>query len=462
MQSLDFGVVIIYFLTLITIGFISSKKIKNHEDFVVAGRRLGYGSFIPAMAAVVLGGASTFGGTALGYQFGISGMWMVTMIGLGITGLGLFFANRLSELKIFSVSELLASRFGQSSRLYSAIVMIVYNIMVMVTSTIAVGVLFSTIFDWSLFLSIVIGGLVVIVYTLLGGMWAVTMTDVLQFWFMTLGIILILPAATFLQIGGLEGIASRVNEGFLSLGNMGWDRVFTYFLLYFFGMMIGQDVWQRAFTGKNRSVIRKGTITAGIYCVIYGISGALIGMMASVLIPNLSDPQQALPSVILSILPSGLIGLAIAAAASAAMSTASGTLMAATTVFVNDVVEPYKKINSEKSKITLTRIMILIMGSIGIIIALELQNIVVALDLAYALLSGALFIPIVVALFFKSIPRKVVLTSMLVSSLVVVADLIIEGITSLNAIMYGLGSGLIVIVIGHFFMNGKNKKSKAA
>lgn len=462
MHYLDFVLIIIYFLTLITIGFISSKKIKNHEDFVVAGRRLGYGSFIPAMAAVVLGGASTFGGTALGYQFGISGMWMVTMIGLGITGLGLFFANRLSELKIFSVSELLARRFGQGSRFYSAVVMIVYNIMVMVTSTIAVGVLFSTIFDWSLFFSILIGGAVVIIYTLLGGMWAVTMTDVLQFCFMTLGMIFILPIATFLQIGGFEGMVERVNEGFLNLGNMGWDRVFTYFLLYFFGMMIGQDVWQRAFTGRSKTVIRNGTIIAGIYCVIYGICGALIGMLTSVLIPNLNDPQQALPSLIISILPVGLIGLAIAAAASAAMSTASGTLMAATTIFVNDLVEPFKKLNSEKSKIRLTRLMIFIMGVIGIIIALELQNIVVALDLAYALLSGALFIPIVVALFFKHMPRKIVLISMTVSSFVVVADLIIEGITSLNAIIYGLASGLIVIMIGSFVTNLNNKKSKAA
>ncbi len=415
---------------------------------MVAGRRLGYGSFIPAMAAVVLGGASTFGGTALGYQFGISGMWMVMMIGLGIVGLGLFFANRLSELKVFSVSELLANKFGISSRFYSAIVMVVYNIMVMVTSTIAVGVLFSTIFDWTLFFSIVVGGIVVVIYTLLGGMWAVTMTDVMQFWVMTIGLILILLPVSFFQVGGLEGLTSRVNEGFLSLSNMGWNTVFSYFLLYFFGMMIGQDVWQRAFTGRSKSVIRKGTIVAGIYCVIYGIAGALIGTIASVILPNLSDPQQALPALIINILPTGLIGLTIAAAISAAMSTASGTMMAASTVFVNDIIIPLKKITNEKSKIKLTRLMILIVGLTGIIIAAKLQNIVMALDLAYALLSGTLFIPIIIALFFRSIPKKVVLTSMLVSSLVVVINLMVEGITSLNAIIYGLAAGLLVVIIG--------------
>ncbi|WP_156855272.1 hypothetical protein [Oceanobacillus sp. AG] len=262
MTSFDFFLIIIYFAVLITIGFLSIKKIKSQADYVVAGRRLGYGSFVPAMAAVVLGGASTFGGTALGYQFGISGMWMVTMIGLGIIGFGLFFTNKLGNLNIFSVSELLANRFGFSSRLYSAIIIIVYNIMVMVTSTIAVGVLFSTLFEWSLFFAIFIGGAVVVIYTLLGGMWAVTMTDVMQFWVMTIGLILILLPFSFFQLGGIEGLTTKISSDHLNLSNMGWDRVFSYALLYFFGMMIGQDVWQRAFTGKSKVVVKNGTIIA--------------------------------------------------------------------------------------------------------------------------------------------------------------------------------------------------------
>ncbi|MEJ8767776.1 sodium:solute symporter [Oceanobacillus sp. HCA-5259] len=462
MTSFDFFLIIIYFAVLITIGFLSIKKIKSQADYVVAGRRLGYGSFVPAMAAVVLGGASTFGGTALGYQFGISGMWMVTMIGLGIIGFGLFFTNKLGNLNIFSVSELLANRFGFSSRLYSAIIIIVYNIMVMVTSTIAVGVLFSTLFEWSLFFAIFIGGAVVVIYTLLGGMWAVTMTDVMQFWVMTIGLILILLPFSFFQLGGIEGLTTKISSDHLNLSNMGWDRVFSYALLYFFGMMIGQDVWQRAFTGKSKVVVKNGTIIAGIYCVIYGISGALIGTFASVLIPNLIDPQQALPTLIVTILPTGLIGITLAAAISAAMSTASGTLMAASTVFINDIISPLKKIKTEKNKIRFTRLAVLGMGVVGIFIASELQNIVLALDLAYALLSGTLFIPIVIALFFKSVSKKVALSVMIVSSLVVITTLIIEGITSLNAIIYGLIAGLITVFLGNLLLKEEKKSKKAA
>lgn len=452
MVLVDYIIVISYLLMLILIGLITTKKIKKHSDFIVAGRRLSYNLYIPAMAAVVLGGASTFGGTALGYQFGISGMWMVTMIGLGIISLGFFFSKRLSELNIFSVSELLGKRFGKVSSVYSAIVLIIYNLMVMVTSIIGIGVLFSAIFNFDTTKSIIIGGLIVICYTLLGGMWAVTMTDVIQFWIMTVGFIAILLPLGFNAAGGIEGFTNNLDASYFSFTDIGIKRIFTFFLLYIFGMMIGQDVWQRALTGKNEAVLKKGTIYAGIYCVFYGIVGALIGMTSKVLHPNLADSQQALPELILSVLPVGLIGVVVAAVVSASMSTASGTVMAASTIITNDLILGKKdREETDAKKVFTTRVIILILGIIGVIIATRLQNIVVALDLAYALLSGSLFIPIVAALFWKDAPKKIILLAMITSSLVVIIDLIIEGVTSTNGIIYGILTGVCIVLFSSLY-----------
>ncbi len=136
--------------------------------------------------------------------------------------------------------------------------------------------------------------------------------------------------------------------------------------------------------------------------------------------------------------------------------------MAASTVFINDIISPLKKIKTEKNKIRFTRLAVLGMGVVGIFIASELQNIVLALDLAYALLSGTLFIPIVIALFFKSVSKKVALSVMIVSSLVVITTLIIEGITSLNAIIYGLIAGLITVFLGNLLLKEEKKSKKAA
>lgn len=451
---LDYAIILGYFLMLIGVGVISLKKISNEQDFLVAGRRLGYGLYVPAMTAVVLGGASTFGSTTLGYQYGISGLWLVGMIGLGILGMGIFLSGKLSKLKVFSVSELLGDRFGKSSRYISGLIMTVYDIMVSVTAIVAIGVMFTALFGWNSVNSILIGGLIVVMYTMLGGMWAVTLTDVIQFWIMFIGIILILVPLGILHAGGLAELTSTVNPEFLSLTNIGGKAIFSFFLLYFFGMMIGQDIWQRAFTAKNEKILRRGTIYAGVLCIIFGISGAVIGMVASVVVPGLSDPQQALPQLVLAVLPTGLIGILLAAVSSAVMSTASGTIMASSTIIVNDfILSRSKKNRSAKDIIKLTRVVTMVVGCIAIFISLVLQDIIVALDVAYALLSGSIFIPILVALFFKNVSAKVTLTAMTISAVVVIGDLIIEGVSSLNAIIYGLLACALVMIIGSLVQN---------
>jgi SSS family solute:Na+ symporter len=454
LTSLDLIIVLFYFAMLIGVGVYSSKKIGNESDYLVAGRRLGYGLYVPAMTAVVLGGASTFGSTKLGYQYGISGLWLVGMIGLGILGMGILFSKKLSKLSIYSVSELLGNRFGNSSRYISGLVMAVYDIMVAVTAVVAIGVMFSALFGWSSTTAIFVGGLIVVFYTMLGGMWAVTLTDVIQFWIMFIGLIGILIPIGIYHAGGPSGLVNHVKPEFLSLTNIGGKAIFAYFLLFFFGMMIGQDIWQRAFTAKNEKILRRGTIISGVLCIIYGIAGAVIGMVASVVVPGLTDPQQALPQLVIKILPTGLIGVLVAAVSAAVMSTASGTIIASSTIIVNDfILFKSTKNRTEKEKIKLTRIVTCIVGFIAILISLFLQDIIVALDVAYAILSGSIFIPVIAALFWKRVPARVALTSMVISGVVVIADLIIEGVSSLNAIIWGIVACALVMGIGTLSQN---------
>ena len=462
-SGIDVFVMLLYLAVLAAIGFASIRSVHNHRDFLVAGGRLGYGLYVPAMAAVVLGGASTLGGSGLGYTYGISGMWLVLMIGLGIIGMGVLFAKPLSRVQVYSVSELLGQRFGPGSRTISAVIMAVYDLMVCVTGVIAMGIVLSTLFGLSDTEAIILGGCVVLLYTILGGMWAVTLTDVIQFWVMTVGLIFLLLPIGLYHVGGVGALLEQVDPAQVNLVNLGGDRIFSYFLLYFFGMMIGQDIWQRAFTAKNETVLRKGTIYAGFYCILYAVAGALIGMTASVLLPGLADPQQAIPQLAMHYLPVGLFGLVMAAIASAVMSTASGTIMASATVIVNDLFLPYaKKEYSDRDKLNLTRLVLLVAGACAIFIAAWLKDIVVALDVAYALLTGSVFIPILAAFFWKKVTARVTLLAMAVSSIVVIADLILEGLASLNAIVLGIAASGITMLIGTWFSSRRSAEEKAS
>ena len=123
-------------------------------------------------------------------------------------------------------------------------------------------------------------------------MWSLTLTDIIQFVIMTVGIFGLLLPFAISEAGGWNAMWDALPASYASITGIGWNAIFTYFLLFFFGLMIGQDIWQRVFTGRDEKVIRRGTIFAGVYCIFYGIAGALIGAAAKVVVPRLVRPTR--------------------------------------------------------------------------------------------------------------------------------------------------------------------------
>ncbi|RAF14772.1 sodium:solute symporter, partial [Burkholderia multivorans] len=155
---MDSLVVIIYLAAMVGFGIWGRFKAKDQDDFLVAGRRLGGLLYTGTMSAVVLGGASTIGGVGLGYTAGLSGMWLVLSIGMGIIVLSLFFAPKIQRLEIYTVSQMLELRYGKGSRLVSGTIMTAYGLMISTTSTVAYATVFHALFDLDKFWSVIIGG----------------------------------------------------------------------------------------------------------------------------------------------------------------------------------------------------------------------------------------------------------------------------------------------------------------
>jgi SSS family solute:Na+ symporter len=330
--ALDYIVVVAYFAVMLGAAWWGYRRARTADDYLVAGRRLGYPMFIGTLSAVVLGGASTIGTVSLGYEHGLSGAALVFMIGLGLIGLGVLLSRRIAVAGVYTVPELMAKRYGISARLVSAAIMAAYALMIAVTSTIASGTVFNDLLGVSTTAAIVIAGGVVVLYCVTGGMWSLTLTDIVQFAIMTLGIFALLLPFAVSEAGGFGAMGDKLPASYFEPTSIGASTIFTYFLLFFFGLMIGQDIWQRIFTGRDEKVIRRGTIFAGAYCVVYGIAGALIGAAAKVVLPNLGNPDEAFSAIVEAVLPAGITGLVLAAALAAIMSTASAALLASSTI----------------------------------------------------------------------------------------------------------------------------------
>src|SRR6476660_2513100 len=270
---MDISIVILYLLGMIAFGFWGKTRAKTQSDFLVAGRRLGPLLYSGTMAAVVLGGASTVGGVGLGYKFGISGMWLVVAIAIGLLLLSLVFAGRIQRLKVYTVAQMLKLRYGVDATSASGVVMVAYTLMLSVTSTIAYATVFNVLFVTNRTVSVIIGGAIVMLYSSIGGMWSITLTDMVQFILKTIGIFFLLLPFTWNKAGGLDGIRERAGDAVFDLNAIGTDTIITFFVVYSFGMLIGQDIWQRVFTARSRWVPYHGSTTAALYCVLYGVAG---------------------------------------------------------------------------------------------------------------------------------------------------------------------------------------------
>jgi solute:Na+ symporter, SSS family len=459
-NALDYVVIALYFAVMIGAGYIGLRRARSADDYLVAGRRLGYPMYIGTLSAVVLGGASTIGGVSLGYQYGISGMWLVFMLGLGIIALAVLLASRLTRLGVYTVSEMLGIRYGRSSLLIGAIVMAAYDLMVAVTSTIAIGTVFNVILGLSPSAAILLAGGIVVLYCVVGGMWSVTLTDILQFIIMTVGIFLILLPLAVSQAGGFSGMREQLPASYFNLTAIGGSTIFAYFLLFFFGIMIGQDIWQRVFTARSGGIARWGGVAAGVYCLLYAVAGALIGSAARVILPNLAMPDNAFAQVTKVALPVGLTGLVLAAALAAVMSTASATLLAASTILANDVYAEF--FSRGGNRVLLSRVFTLLVGVAVLVISLLVKDVVGGLTVAYDLLSGALLVPIIGALFWRQATGAGALAAMTAGGIVVVVLMFVQGLFANGPIIYGILTSLVVFVAVSLLTRRTSEEDAAA
>ncbi|UUW73248.1 sodium:solute symporter [Pseudomonas oryzihabitans] len=442
---LDISVVLAYALAMLLLGWYGMRRARNQEEFLVAGRNLGPACYLGTMAATVLGGAATVGTVRLGYVHGLSGFWLCAMLGGGILVLNLFLAKPLLKLRIYTVTQVLERRYTPLARQASAAIMFVYALMLSVVSVLAMGTVIQVLFELPFWSAILLGGSVVVIYSSIGGMWSLTLTDIVQFVIKTAGLMFVLLPICLTRVGGWDALVAKLPASAFALTSIGYDTILTYFLIYFFGILIGQDIWQRVFTARSEGVARAAGSLAGIYCVLYGLVGALIGMCARVLLPDLGDANNAFAAIVRSTLPDGIRGLVIAAALAAMMSTASAGLLAASTTLTEDLLPRLR--GGKASTLGMARGFTLLTGLAVLAVALLVNDVIGALTLAYNLLVGGILVPLLGAILWPRATTAGALASMLLGSIAAIVFMLKDGLEANTPIYFSLGLSLVSFVL---------------
>jgi SSS family transporter len=376
--------VLAYVAVTIVIGLIASRRVHDAQDFMVAGRSLPlYMNFACVFATwfgaeTVLSVSATFASEGLvaipGDPMGFSCCLILV---------ALFFARAFYRMELLTIGDFYRKRFGPRIELITSIVIATSYLGWAAAQLTALGLVISVLGTslgyeaMNTDSGILIGALFVAFYTVLGGMWSVALTDMIQTVVIIIGLIIV---AFFMAdaAGGVgHVIQSASDAGRLQIFPTGGARPWLVFIAGFMTAALGsipqQDVFQRVTSAKDESTAVRGTLLGGMFYCVFATIPMFIAYAAVVINPemlvqfgsdDLREVQRTLPSAVLASTPFWTQALFLGALLSAILSTASGTILAPASLIVENVIRPLRPSMSDASLLRWLRgVLILVAGA---------------------------------------------------------------------------------------------------
>lgn len=406
-----------YMLVSIAIGLYAARRVQTTTDYALAGRRL------PLFMIVVMTFATWFGSElVLGVSAEFVQGGLIAVIkdpfgaGLCLVLVGLFFARKLYRKSLLTLCDYYRQRFGSFIEVVCAIIIIFSYLGWVAAQVTALGLVFNMLSEGSISMvaGMCIGTAVVLVYTLFGGLWSVALTDLVQMIMIVIGLLLVAWYAADLAGGAQHVVSTALAEGKLQLfPELGDGTAWLFFIASLITMMLGsipqQDVFQRVMSANNEDSAARGPIIGGIAYIIFGFVPMFIAMAAVLTMPEESarmmadDPQYILPTLILGHMPFALQVLFFGALLSAIMSTASATLLAPSTTFMENVLRNIKPGMNDKQTLLALRVSVVAFTILMLIYAITMEgkSIYDLVAEAYQLPLVGAFVPLVFGLYWQ-------------------------------------------------------------
>jgi len=377
---------VVYGLIMLAVGVGSARYMRSLDDFVLGGRRLG--PWVTAISERASGESAWFilGLPGAAYASGFTEYWAVIGIASGIFASWVLIARPLRRASgargALTLPDYFESRFDDNSRLlriFSLLVILFFYTLYLAAQFVGAGAIFNATFGLDTATGILLGAVVVTLYTLMGGFLAVALTDLLQGLLMAF-VAVALPILGIIKLGGpgafLDTLAPR-GADFLSLsgGQVGSAFVFGVMfssLAWGFGYLGQPHLLTRYMAIRRTSELRKGAGIAMGWVLLAYWGAAMIGIVGAGLLPNLDvasgQHEQIMPLMAKSLLPAWAAGFVIAGAVAAMMSTADSQLLVASSTLVEDV---YARLAGGKGNLVLiSRIVTVVIAAAALILAL--------------------------------------------------------------------------------------------
>ena len=457
--------VVAYLAVTIAIGLWAARRVHNSKDYVVAGRRLPLYMNTATVFATWFGAESVL---SVSVEFSKSGLGGIIADPFGssicLVIVALFFARAFYRMDLLTIGDFYRKRYGRTMELGTSVVIAISYLGWTAAQLTALGLVFSTLTDGAISLStgILISGAVVLGYTFWGGMWSVAMTDLFQSVMIIAGLFVIAIFVGQLAGGPAKVIAHAANAGRFAFwpagGAKDWLAFATSFLTLALGSIPQQDIFQRVTSARNERVAISGTLLGGViyFCFVFvPIYIVVAGLMVDPSLGSLLNAQDAremqriLPDFILQHTPLGLRVLFFGALLSAILSTASGAILAPTSLCTENIIRPLYPRMSERQFLLTLRIVLVTFTLAALLFALQSkQTMYDMVQNAYTVTLVAALVPLAAGVFWaRANNTGAVLSALLGLVSWLIADFVAPDAT-IPPSLVGLGFSVFGMLVG--------------
>jgi SSS family transporter len=432
---ISLSIIVLFLAGIVTVGAIAGRKTKDSDGYLTANRSSGYILIVGTLFATFWGGGTVLGGSGAAFNDGLIGVIEDPFAaGLSLILVGLFFVKTLRRLNLTSVGELYQRRFSKNVSYSASALMIPTYVIWTAVQLLAIGKIANVLFGVNFLLAFLLGAVVVVTYTVLGGILAVVWTDTIQMVIIFIGLIMMVIVGVNL-VGGFDVISTHTPDHFWEFtpsdhNGLSWLAYAAMWVGMALGNIPSPDIAQRAFVAKDAKTAQQGMVTAGllywtvglvpVFLALIGITMIELGLLSPDIITQIGDDSELLIPMLAKRL-FGPVGLGIFAGSliAAVLSSASTSLFATAVLMSNDLFKPlFMKEPNDRKLVVVTRLSVVIVGLLSIVIGLLSDNLYDLTIFAFTLLFGILFFPFVLALTTKWINSYGALAGMITGLLV--------------------------------------------
>jgi SSS family solute:Na+ symporter len=390
------------------------------------------------------------GGAGAAYDEGMLGVIADPWGGaLALLLIGFFFARLFRRMRIMTVADFMRQRYGRTAEIAITITTLFSNIAWVGAVLVAFGLIFESLIGIPMNIGIVVGAIVIFVYTAIGGMWAVAITDFFQMTIIIVGLIILL-VVVMIDVGGWSAIAPHVGEHtfrMIPLENTGeqWLNYLRAWTIIGVVDISAQTLFQRVASAKDERTAQNSFYIGGIGYLFFAMIPIFLGIVGSVTMPDIASSEAIIPAMALEHLHPIAIAIFVGAMLAAIMSSADSALLACSGVLAKNILPMVKHDPTPKLTLLVARLSIPVCGIVAIAVALKIKIVFNLMLDANILGLATIIVPFIMGVWWKKANRTGALSAMAVGLSAWIGTLFVA--PHLPADFLGLAAALVTMLV---------------